>query len=117
MTQHRAPTVADTPLALIMLSELPDEVSRATSGDRTGSVTPEMLTEYMALIDRHCPASATMSSATLHAAVNAQLAVYAPTMPELCAGYLNSHGGFGANIWVKAAVLQLRDALMDVRTA
>ncbi|MDV7135224.1 hypothetical protein [Williamsia muralis] len=117
MTQHRALTVADNPLALIMLAELPEEMSAAAFGGQTGSVTPEMLTEYMALIDRHCPASATVSSATLHAAVNAQLAVYAPTMPELCASYLDSHGGFGANIWVKAAVLQLRDALVDGYTS
>ena len=117
MTQHRALTVADNPLALIMLAELPEEVASAASGEQMGSVTSEMLTEYMALIDRHCPASATVSSATLHAAVNARLAVYAPTMPELCSSYLDSHGGLGANIWVKAAVLQLRDALVDGRTS
>ena len=98
--------IANTPLAIIMLMELPDHVSLVAECDETtqGSATPEMLAPTIALVESHCPASATLSSHEMHAAINEQLTMLEP-MHELCARLLERQGGLDANIWIKAAVL------------
>lgn len=103
---HLALAIANTPLAIIMLMELPDHLSIAAEYDKTtqGSVTPEMLAPTIALVERHCPASATLSPREMHAAINEQLSMLEP-MHELCARLLERQGGLDANIWIKAAVL------------
>lgn len=99
--------IANTPLAIIMLMELPEHVSLVADDDRTADqegVTPTMLARTIALVESHCPASATLSSHEMHAAINEQLTMLEP-MHELCARLLERQGGFDANIWIKAAVL------------
>ena len=72
--------IANTPVAIIMLMELPDHFSLVADYDDTvqGSVTPEMLAVSIDLVERHCPASPTLSSREVHAAIDEQLTMLEP---------------------------------------
>lgn len=107
VNEYPAFDIANTPLAIIMLAELPEHVSlKADCGETLhGSTTPEILARTIALVESYCPASATLSSDELHAAINEQLTLHAPTMHHLWAKILERQGGLNANIWTKAAVL------------
>ena len=80
VNEHLALGIANTPLAIIMLMELPDHFALVAERDDTveGSVTPEMLAVSIDLVERHCPASPTLSSREVHAAIDEQLTMLEP---------------------------------------